>query len=107
MITAGSHEGTDRWPEGQCIRDTVDGSHYASNRRSTPGTQRGPSLSNRAATATAGCWPAAAPPACPGSAGAGARVAEEVMRPVVLLMTRKMLLGIKDRAEPSRRCRPE
>ena len=35
----------------------------------------------------------------PGLGGAGARVAEELMRPVMLLMTRKMLLGIKDRAE--------
>jgi hypothetical protein len=35
----------------------------------------------------------------PGAAGVAARVAEEVMRPVILLMTRRMLLGIKERAE--------
>jgi hypothetical protein len=35
----------------------------------------------------------------PGVGGAGARIAEELMRPLVLVMTRKMLLGIKDRAE--------
>ena len=34
-----------------------------------------------------------------GAAGVAARVSEEVMRPVILLMTRRMLLGIKDRAE--------
>jgi len=32
-------------------------------------------------------------------AGAASRVGGEVMGPVILLMTRKMLLGIKERAE--------
>jgi hypothetical protein len=35
----------------------------------------------------------------PGAAGVAARVGAELMGPVILLMTRKMLLGIKDRAE--------
>jgi len=32
-------------------------------------------------------------------AGVAARAAEELMRPVILIMTRRMLLGIKERAE--------
>lgn len=35
----------------------------------------------------------------PGLAGLAARGAEQLMRPVILLMTRRMLLGIKERAE--------
>ena len=35
----------------------------------------------------------------PGAAGAVARIGAELMGPVILLMTRKMLLGIKERAE--------
>jgi hypothetical protein len=31
--------------------------------------------------------------------GSVARVGEELMRPVILVMTRRMLLGIKERAE--------
>jgi hypothetical protein len=35
----------------------------------------------------------------PGAAGVAARIGAEVMGPIILLMTRKMLLGIKERAE--------
>jgi hypothetical protein len=35
----------------------------------------------------------------PGAAGLASRAAEELMRPIVLIMTRRMLLGIKERAE--------
>jgi hypothetical protein len=36
-----------------------------------------------------------------GAAGVAARIGAELMGPIVLLMTRKMLLGIKERAEPA------
>ena len=35
----------------------------------------------------------------PGAAGVAARIGAELMGPIILLMTRKMLLGIKERAE--------
>jgi hypothetical protein len=34
-----------------------------------------------------------------GAAGVAARIGSELMGPVILLMTRKMLLGIKERCE--------
>jgi hypothetical protein len=41
-----------------------------------------------------------------GAAGVAARIGAELMGPIILLMTRKMLLGVKERAERQMR-RPE
>jgi hypothetical protein len=42
----------------------------------------------------------------PGAAGVAARIGAELMGPIILLMTRKMLLGIKERAEHQARRPP-